>query len=311
MIAASHTRVQLCALCESEPAKIFCKNDDAFLCENCDAEIHLSNPLAARHERVPLGASGQPLQHAPAVTEAPPLVPVMSPSTSIAPPQPVEATQQLAVPTTDVKLESTLHVSADNAKEGKFLDVFDIDGTFFDMGFDFGTFECNDILASNTPSDGVVPTCGPAESATSSAAHSHAPACNHGVSSAVESGLFSMVTDRSPDSEDKSSYGPFAKFVPCMVPLGDQAPQSSSAGFEVPSTTIQVVEEEFVPREVRVMRYREKRKKRVFEKTIRYASRKAYAEIRPRIKGRFAKREEVLALKVAKASGHDMVVPVL
>lgn len=47
-------------------------------------------------------------------------------------------------------------------------------------------------------------------------------------------------------------------------------------------------------REARVMRYREKRKNRKFEKTIRYASRKAYAETRPRIKGRFAKRTENL-----------------
>ncbi|KAJ4898599.1 Zinc finger protein CONSTANS-LIKE 2 [Raphanus sativus] len=48
-------------------------------------------------------------------------------------------------------------------------------------------------------------------------------------------------------------------------------------------------------REARVLRYREKKKKRKFEKTIRYASRKAYAEIRPRIKGRFAKRIETEA----------------
>lgn len=46
-------------------------------------------------------------------------------------------------------------------------------------------------------------------------------------------------------------------------------------------------------REARVLRYREKKKTRKFEKTIRYASRKAYAEARPRIKGRFAKRSEV------------------
>lgn len=45
-------------------------------------------------------------------------------------------------------------------------------------------------------------------------------------------------------------------------------------------------------REARVLRYREKRKTRKFEKTIRYASRKAYAEKRPRINGRFAKRRE-------------------
>lgn len=43
-------------------------------------------------------------------------------------------------------------------------------------------------------------------------------------------------------------------------------------------------------REARVLRYRQKKKTRKFEKTIRYASRKAYAETRPRIKGRFAKR---------------------
>lgn len=48
-----------------------------------------------------------------------------------------------------------------------------------------------------------------------------------------------------------------------------------------------------VGREARVLRYREKKKTRKFEKTIRYASRKAYAETRPRIKGRFVKRTEM------------------
>ncbi|KAK6128822.1 hypothetical protein DH2020_037458 [Rehmannia glutinosa] len=49
-----------------------------------------------------------------------------------------------------------------------------------------------------------------------------------------------------------------------------------------------------IDREARVLRYREKKKNRKFEKTIRYASRKAYAETRPRIKGRFAKRKDVV-----------------
>ncbi|TKY50096.1 Zinc finger protein CONSTANS 2 [Spatholobus suberectus] len=48
-------------------------------------------------------------------------------------------------------------------------------------------------------------------------------------------------------------------------------------------------------RETRVLRYKEKKKTRKFEKKIRYTSRKAYAEIRPRIKGRFAKRNNVEA----------------
>ncbi|XP_014506376.1 zinc finger protein CONSTANS-LIKE 2-like [Vigna radiata var. radiata] len=50
-----------------------------------------------------------------------------------------------------------------------------------------------------------------------------------------------------------------------------------------------------IDREARVLRYREKKKTRKFEKKIRYASRKAYAETRPRIKGRFAKRTDVEA----------------
>ncbi|KAJ9522812.1 hypothetical protein QJQ45_019800 [Haematococcus lacustris] len=60
-------------------------------------------------------------------------------------------------------------------------------------------------------------------------------------------------------------------------------------------------------REQRVARYREKRKTRKFEKTIRYASRKAYAEVRPRIKGRFATREEVAAWKLAHGVIADTV----
>lgn len=48
-------------------------------------------------------------------------------------------------------------------------------------------------------------------------------------------------------------------------------------------------------REACLERYREKRKHRKFEKTIRYASRKAYAEVRPRIKGRFARKDELEA----------------
>ena len=49
-------------------------------------------------------------------------------------------------------------------------------------------------------------------------------------------------------------------------------------------------------------RYREKRKRRTFEKTIRYESRKAYAEVRPRIKGRFATKEEVVAMRAEAAA---------
>ncbi|CAN6288789.1 unnamed protein product [Urochloa humidicola] len=56
-----------------------------------------------------------------------------------------------------------------------------------------------------------------------------------------------------------------------------------------------VVVDPAVDREAKVMRYKEKRKRRRYEKQIRYASRKAYAEMRPRVKGRFAKVPDVEA----------------
>ncbi|KAJ8505467.1 hypothetical protein OPV22_006353 [Ensete ventricosum] len=55
-----------------------------------------------------------------------------------------------------------------------------------------------------------------------------------------------------------------------------------------------------------VMRYKEKKKARKFEKKIRYASRKAMADVRRRVKGRFVKAGEanVLPLGKQKPSGH-------
>ena len=69
-------------------------------------------------------------------------------------------------------------------------------------------------------------------------------------------------------------------------------PRSPKAAMEeLPEAPVQMLSP--MERKARVMRYREKKKTRKFEKTIRYASRKEYAEKRPRIKGRFAKRNEV------------------
>lgn len=53
-------------------------------------------------------------------------------------------------------------------------------------------------------------------------------------------------------------------------------------------------------REARLLRYKQKKKHLRFEKTIRYASRKAYAESRPRYKGRFIKQQ---ADEYSKAAG--------
>lgn len=81
-----------------------------------------------------------------------------------------------------------------------------------------------------------------------------------------------------------------------VVPDGSAAVSESSYPFTVSSITDPIANHGSpaagMDREARVLRYKEKRKNRKFEKTIRYASRKAYAETRPRVKGRFAKRTD-------------------
>lgn len=48
----------ICEACERCPAEFICKADAASLCAACDAEIHSANPLARRHQRVPISSGG-------------------------------------------------------------------------------------------------------------------------------------------------------------------------------------------------------------------------------------------------------------
>lgn len=49
-----HARVWMCEVCEQAPAAVTCKADAAALCVTCDNDIHSANPLARRHERLPI-----------------------------------------------------------------------------------------------------------------------------------------------------------------------------------------------------------------------------------------------------------------
>ncbi|GJN20116.1 hypothetical protein PR202_gb07446 [Eleusine coracana subsp. coracana] len=69
---------------------------------------------------------------------------------------------------------------------------------------------------------------------------------------------------------------------------GEPVPVTANGG--IPTTPCS---DPAMDREAKVLRYKEKRKRRRYEKQIRYASRKAYAEMRPRVKGRFAKVPDV------------------
>ncbi|XP_020205062.1 zinc finger protein CONSTANS-LIKE 4-like [Cajanus cajan] len=53
-LALCHPRVTLCEVCEQALAHITCKADAVALCLTCDRDIHSANPLASRHERLPV-----------------------------------------------------------------------------------------------------------------------------------------------------------------------------------------------------------------------------------------------------------------
>lgn len=57
------------------------------------------------------------------------------------------------------------------------------------------------------------------------------------------------------------------------------------------------------------MRYREKRKSRKFEKTVRYEGRKVYAEQRPRVDGKFARPVASSAEGAAVVGGDESGLP--
>ncbi|KAI3777054.1 hypothetical protein L1987_46847 [Smallanthus sonchifolius] len=54
MLSLRHKRVSVCEACEQAPAAFICKADAALLCTTCDAVIHFANPLSQHHHRIPV-----------------------------------------------------------------------------------------------------------------------------------------------------------------------------------------------------------------------------------------------------------------
>ncbi|CAL5224442.1 g7128 [Coccomyxa viridis] len=274
------TRFRLCALCDSSPARIFCHNDNAALCDACDADIHLSNPLALRHDRVPL----EPIS-AESVKES------VSPAkeTSLISEGESGSDCQDAFLSQEDRLGKagaaivTIPKAEKNVDD---FDVFDLDSTFFGKDIlDFGGFDA----APSSPSDGVVPSMDIVETASSNA-------------SSEDMLLFDESPKRHkhldgfyPSHDMVTPYLPAMPTIPSAPAQRVPTLSPRSSCYDLP--TLHLSGDRAMDREARVMRYREKRKRRTFEKTIRYQSRKAYAEVRPRIKGRFATKEEVAAMK--------------
>lgn len=288
-VAARHLRVKVCELCNKQASTVYCKNDQAFLCDECDSEIHLNNPLAARHEIIPAAKAIQEGVEAPKHE-----VHCASVSHSETTPKHAKMDSKKEVPEVPsnippaVDLPNKMLDKDALAKSlfGKDFEGFELDSSWLDrldMGFDF-----SEIL-EGVSDVGLVPTIsGVSEGSGDSFV---VPSLSHDEDAVPMVIQFPDITVP-PHEAEKPAPQSFAVQAPVVadsmvVPSAPDALQNN---------------EVYMDRKARVERYREKRKNRKFEKTIRYESRKAYAEIRPRIKGRFAKRDEVAAWRAAEAA---------
>ncbi|KAL6899384.1 hypothetical protein ACP4OV_006042 [Aristida adscensionis] len=270
-----HARVWLCEVCEHAPAAVTCRADAAALCTACDADIHSANPLARRHERIPVAPFLGALADAPQ--------PFPSHAFAAAAGAKEGANEDDDDDgSNEAEAASWLLPEPDNSHEDSAAataDAFFADSDAY-LGVDLDFARSMDgIKAIGVP-------VAPPELDLAAGGFFYP---DHSVNHSVSSSEVAVV------------------------------PDALAAGAPAAAPAVAVVASRGKEREARLMRYREKRKNRRFDKTIRYASRKAYAETRPRIKGRFAKRcsaeaaedDDAAAYSPAPSApaGSDGVVP--
>ncbi|KAG5225825.1 zinc finger protein [Salix suchowensis] len=297
-IMSRHERVWMCEVCEQAPAAVTCKADAAALCVTCDADIHSANPLARRHERVPV----EPFyDSAESIVKTSPafnfLVPGENGVSGYDQNEDGEGVSWLLQSNhTANDLNSKLQIENPVVKTG---DVF-----FSEMD-PFLDFEYQNSMdasyeqihgGAGAGADSVVPV---------QTKPAPLPVINHESCFDIDfcrSKLTSFCYSSQSLSHSVSSSSLDVGVVPdgnsmsdISHPFGRSMNTTTDPSMPISGCTANQAATQLagIDREARVLRYREKRKNRKFEKTIRYASRKAYAETRPRIKGRFAKRAEM------------------
>ncbi|XP_009758697.1 zinc finger protein CONSTANS-LIKE 3-like [Nicotiana tabacum] len=294
-LASRHARVWVCEVCEQAPASVTCKADAAALCVTCDRDIHSANPLARRHERfpvVPFYDSAVAKSHGGVNDDE----------------KYFDSHENNPQPEEEAEAASWI---LPTPKEGTDNQYKSADYLFNDMDsyLDMDIMSCDqkphNILQLHQQycSDGVVPVQNKNESS-----HLQGPVVDGFPTYEMDfigSKPYLYNFNSQSISQSVSSSSMDVGVVPehsAMADVSNSLVMNSSA-----DTVANAVSG--LDREARVLRYREKRKNRKFEKTIRYASRKAYAETRPRIKGRFAKRTEIEVDSLLAADASYGVVP--
>nr|XP_043631722.1 zinc finger protein CONSTANS-LIKE 2 [Erigeron canadensis] len=313
--SSQHERVWVCEACEQAPAAFICKADAASLCVTCDADIHAANPLARRHHRVPVmpipGALYGPQATNPRSMMG---IGVESQSGFLSEPGDVDDEDESEAASWllfDGPAAPKNSQGQNGNKENGFLFSGDQGGDedeyleFMEFGGDdqqqcFNNNKVSEKLFGGGNGDSVVPV-GKDHHNHNHQFHHHdfqqqkfqlgmeyETSINGGVSVGVGAYGYPQLTQSV--SMSSLDVGVVPDSTITEASLSHSRPSKGTIDlFSNPPVQV-ATQLSPMDREARVLRYREKKKNRKFEKTIRYASRKAYAETRPRIKGRFAKR---------------------
>ncbi|XP_010417237.1 PREDICTED: zinc finger protein CONSTANS-LIKE 3-like [Camelina sativa] len=274
---------RLCDSCKSTAATLFCLADAAFLCGQCDGKIHTANKLASRHERVWLcEVCEQAPAHVTCKADAAALCIACDRDIHSANPLSRRHERVPIVPFYDA-------VSGSAKSASSSVNFVDEDGGDADVSVEAaswllpkeGGVEISNLLFSDLEYPKMEVT-----SENSSGNDGVVPVQNKTMF--LSEDYFNF--DLAPSKISQQGFD-FINQTDSSRSL-DVALVPENGGVTMTTVTTPVVQLSPAEREARVLRYREKRRNRKFEKTIRYASRKAYAEMRPRIKGRFAKRTD-------------------
>ncbi|CAN6477495.1 unnamed protein product [Victoria cruziana] len=306
------SREWLCEVCESAPATVICKADSAVLCATCDADIHSANPLASRHIRVPVH------QYNPAAFDK-----LIRDN--------LRQSDKIAAINGGIKqdVEDDDYDDGDDEQEANSWLLLQPGGKAAG-GDEHGLLLGGGGRGGGGEVDEYLDLVDYAEACNENQSYPHVQGGCQQKQQPEKEGernddvvpvpCLELIKDQQLSNQQyldfdlenpKGGYGGYSGSLSHSVSMSsleagvvpDAAMSENSGFYFVPSkgsmeftscpTSMQVPQYMAMDREARVLRYREKRKNRKFEKTIRYASRKAYAETRPRIKGRFAKRSDV------------------
>ncbi|MBA0825033.1 hypothetical protein Goarm_021656 [Gossypium armourianum] len=300
--ALSHHRVWICDACEAAPAAVTCSADAASLCIECDIQVHSVNPLASRHTRVPIPPISGQICSSSSVQQDGQL-----PGTMFDTKNEIAAlTKELNLEIDEDEMDSWLLLEPGNTDNqtmsgftyGEQLDEYlDIVDTCTES---FGPEQSSDqqqLVCVNCPEDSGSDSVVPVQTLRTK----NQPLQEETQLQKQQLHSTYFNSEQSGSKTAFTSYPSSSLRVPMLMITPAGIPNSYTGFPATTTTTTEILPNPWLlmplqftsmNREEKVLRYREKRKSRKFEKKIRYASRKAYAETRPRIKGKFARKTD-------------------